>query len=681
MDKQQSKLYPLFHPQRIAVIGVSRDPLSVGRTIFTNIQTGGFQGEVYPVNPHAKDINGVMCFPSVLDIPHVPDLAVIAVPAAGVSAVLNDIGKKGTKTVIIISAGFREIGKEGEKKEQDLMDIARSYGIAILGPNCLGVIHPHEHINLAFARTPAHPGSIALLSQSGALGSAILDIAQPKAIGFSHLISLGNAMDITEMDCLEYLKTDPHTRVIGLYVERLTDAARFITLCRHLVSQEQTKPVVVLKAGTTKEGSQAVHSHTGSLAGEKASYDALFRQAGVIEAGSVQEFLNTLIACSHSSLPIGNKTTILTNAGGPGILATDTLIKDGVGLSASSSHHNPWDLLGDATAKAYDDALGELANDPEVHSILLVATPQTITDVDGTADVVANWKNRLAKPLVCAWMGDAMMASGKAILDKAGVPVVNYPESAARMLADLHRISKIKNKFLEKSMEPCREQHTPIPGISLSCLGTLDVLNAYDIPVPASRTVSPDGLDTATLSGLSDTIAVKLLSDEVTHKSEYGAVRLNIPRQEGVQTAKTMVHHFKGRFPTAHISSILFMNMVDTHEGVECIVGIKRQKDLGTVIACGFGGVMVELVRDISMRFLPVTRSDIRDMLMELRLAPVFAGFRGKPPLDTDSLIQAILSVSRLAMDHPELMELDINPLMVFPHGVMALDGRMTLHP
>jgi acetyltransferase len=677
-----SALETLFHPKSIAVVGVSHDESSVGSTIYKNIVGNGYKGTVLPVNPFLKTFQGVVSYPSVLSVTEAIDLAILVVPAAIVPSVLEEIGKKDIPVAIIISSGFGEVDAKGTVLEKHVREIAEKYHISILGPNCLGIISPHTKLNASFARTTPLPGSIAFLSQSGALGTALLDIITPKGIGLSHFISLGNKMDINELDLLEFLAEDPSTSVIGMYVEQLKDAERCIAIGKKIALLDSPKPIIVLKGGRTKEGNEAVRSHTGAMAGIPEAYSALFTQSMMIETKSTQEFINTLVSFSENPLPHGNSCAVLTNAGGPAILATDTLISSGVTVPPLTGSHNPIDLLGDAKASDFQKTLSALEKDAGVDSILGIVTPQTVTEIPDTANAFCMHKSTSKKPMAVCWMGEGVMKEGKQLLDMGKIPNSKYPEQTAAMLANLHTYVRFQ-KHLTESRSP--EHGTIQPKGSLAPFSAvdnpLDILTKYHIPVAPFVLSEPTSLATADLKMLSEFVAVKILSNDIIHKSDVGAVSLDVPKEKAVQKAKEMVATVRKNEPKAHISSILFMNMIELQKGLECIVGVKKEQGLGTVIIFGIGGIFVELLNDVSMRFAPLTPEDAKDMIEELRAKALFSGFRRSTPLDVEAGVATLLSISQLIVDHPEITELDINPLVVLPkgQGVIALDCRLTL--
>jgi len=677
----------LFHPNHIAVIGVSRDGHAVGSTIYHNIVEGGFSGTVYPVNPFLQDFQGVRAYPSVLSIPETIDMALVVVPAHIVPSVLEEIGKKGIPVAIIISSGFSELDEKGKNLELESKAIAEKYKITVLGPNCLGIIHPDDKMNASFARTNPLPGSIAFISQSGALGTAFLDIITPKGIGLSHFISLGNKMGIKELDLLEYLLHDPLTSVIGMYVEQLADAEHVVTLGRKYASLVHPKPIVILKGGKTKEGNIAVRSHTGALAGTEEAYGALFRQSMMIEVRSLEELVNTLICFAQNPLPEGNNCVVVTNAGGAAILATDTLVSSGVSVEDIDGMHNPIDLLGDANAEKYQKTLNELEQNPSIHSILGIITPQSVTEIEDTANAFCIHKTTTKKPLAVACIGDGVMKDGKKLLEMGHVAVNKYPEQTAAMLANLHRYTSMRKRLLNDSIREPSSDHSlssPVHDLQSTVYNPNDpfsILSSYGIPVPPYVVVQDPSSLSQAIQPLGNHIVVKILSQSVIHKTDAGLVRLDIPKVDVPSVAEHMIQELHTTLPLAAIDAVLCMDMVDTKKSIEYILGIKKEPGLGTMIMLGLGGIFVELLKDVTFRFAPLTMLDCDDMVSELRSQSLFTGIRGMKPLDSTALKQALMTVSRIAVDHPEITELDINPLLVKPEseGVVALDCRLTI--
>ena len=677
-----SALETLFHPKSIGVAGVSHDESSVGSTIYKNIVGNGFKGTVLPINPFLKIFQGVTCYPSVLTAPGIIDLAIVVVPAAIVPSVIEEIGKKSIPVAIIISSGFSEVGAKGTILEKQIQEIAGKYHISILGPNCLGIISPQTKLNASFARTTPLPGSIAFLSQSGALGTALLDIITPKGIGLSHFISLGNKMDINELDILEFLAEDQSTSVIGMYIEQLKDAERCIAIGKKIALLDSPKPIIVLKSGKTKEGNEAVRSHTGAMAGIPEAYSALFTQSMMIETKSTQEFINTLVSFSENPLPRGNSCAVLTNAGGPAILATDTLISSGVEVSPLTKSHNPIDLLGDAKASDFHKTLSALEEDGGVDSILGIVTPQTVTEIPDTANAFCMHKSTSKKPMAVCWMGEGVMKEGKKLLDMGKIPNSKYPEQTATMLANLHRFARFQKRLVDTQSTDHTELHLQrSPTFLRMEENPLDLLKNYHIPVAPFVISESASLNIVNLNELSDTVAIKILSKHIIHKSDVGAVSLDIPKGMAIQKAKDMIQSVQQKVPEAEVLSVLFMNMIEIQKGVECIVGVKKEEGLGTVVVFGLGGIFIELLNDVSMRFAPLTPADAKDMIEELRTKALFSGFRRSAPLDVEAGVATLLSVSQLVVEHPEITELDINPLVVLPkgQGVIALDCRLTL--
>jgi len=673
-----SALENLFSPQSIAIVGVSHDHHAVGTTIYNNIVENGYKGKIFPVNPFLPDFQGKKVYASVLTIQESIDLAIVVVPSAVVPSVLEEIGKKGIPIAVVISSGFSEIGSKGTALEKEILHIGETYSFSILGPNCLGFIHTNNHLNASFARTAPVPGTIALLSQSGALGSALLDITSPKGIGLSHFISLGNKADITELDILEYLLSDPTTSVIGMYVEQMNDANRCIAIGKKIASMDNPKPVIVLKGGKTKEGNEAVRSHTGSLAGIPETYTALFLQSMMIETTSTQEFINTLVSFSQNPLPKGNNCAIITNAGGPAILATDFLVSSHISIPPLANLHNPIDLLGDAKASDYKKTLAFCEQESAVDSMLCIVTPQSVTEIADTANEFCMHKTTTTKPLSVCWMGEGVMKEGKQLLDMGKIPVSKYPEQAALMLANLHAFTALKTKRSQPAYDDIAQTQSLSRTIDVD--DPLSILTAYGIRVPQYCIVHDLHTLQTSLAPLGDSIAIKILSPDIIHKSDIGAVQLQVPKKDAESVIQTMTTHILRSFPKTRIDGYLLMDMVSIKEGIEYIIGIKKIEGLGVVIMLGLGGIYVEVLKDVSFRFAPLSYGDAEDLVQELKSSILLKGVRGNQALDTQALIQTLLSVSTLAVNHPDIQQLDINPLLVLPknQGVVALDCRLT---
>ena len=690
-----------FHPQSVAVIGASRDPEKLGYAVLANLKEGGYPGRLYPVNPKADEILGLKAYPSVLDIPDPVDLAVVVIPYRFVPAVLEQCGKKKVPAVVVISAGFREAGREGLERERELVEIARKYHLRLIGPNCLGVIDTGTPLNATFAAGMPPAGPIAFMSQSGALGTAVLDMALAGRIGFSKFVSLGNKADVSEIDLLEAWGDDPASRVILIYVEGLPDGQRFIQVARKVTRH---KPVVAIKSGVTKSGSRAVSSHTGSLAGSEAAYKAAFRQAGVIRATSMEALFDYARAFAYQPLLKGDRIGIVTNAGGPGILATDALehagleiprlARETVGaleahLPGAASAANPVDVLGDALADRYEHAIRLVLADPNVDGLIVIVTPQAMTEIERTAHVVGRMARETDKPVLGCFMGEARIEAGIEVLRQYGVPNYPFPERAAAALAAMSAYRRERERPIfeaqpcEVCIPPVRELFDRVRAegrVSIGDAEAREVLEAYGFPVPKSRLAktSDEAIEVAEEIGYP--VVLKVASPDILHKTDVGGVKLNLSTPDDVRDAFDLIVYRAGRYvPGARIWGCLVQQMVSG--GREVLVGMSRDPQFGPLVAFGLGGIYVEALKDVAFRVAPFSRQEAEEMIREIRAYPLLEGIRGEPPADHEAMVDALLRVSQLVTDFPEIVELDINPLMVFDEGrgAMAIDMRLVL--
>ena len=695
MELSQQKLSTLFSPRSVAVIGASRDPTSVGYAILKNIVVGGFQGEVYPVNPKTEEISGLRCYPSVAVVPGEVDLAMIVVKANLVPDVLERCGQKKVKAAIVISAGFKEIGADGAVLEEKVKEAAARHQIALVGPNCLGMLNtdPAVRLNATFAKEMPATGNIAFISQSGALCTAVLEYAKSEGIGFSKLISMGNKAGVTELDLLSALRDDPKTKVILLYIEDLTAGRRFIESARQISGEgPDRKPILAIKSGRTPEGAKAVSSHTGSLAGSDEVYDAIFAQAGVLRVDSVDELFDYARAFADQPLPKGRRMAIITNAGGPGIMATDACIRYGLELAQlagetqalmrpalppTASLHNPVDLIGDAREDRYEAALGAVAQDPNVDGIITLTTPQAMTNLETIARVVVKAAHNSDKPILACFMGVTDISAGVKVLEEGGVPHYRFPEAAVRAIAAmsryqewLHRprtevkVFQVNRKAAQDVIARARKESRR----ALNQSESLEVFRAYGLPVPpfgTARTVS-EAEHLAEKIGFP--LVMKILSPDILHKVDVGGVRLNLKDPDQVRWAfEEMIQTVSQRCPDAKIEGALLQQMVP--QGTELILGMKRDKQFGPVLMFGLGGIYVEVFKDVTFRLAPVRELGAQRMIESPRANKILRGFRGQPPADIPALVESIERISQLSTELEEIEELDINPLMAHPEG------------
>ncbi|MBC7233302.1 MAG: acetate--CoA ligase [Chloroflexi bacterium] len=694
-------LKAFFTPQSVAVIGAAREPGKLGYGVLSNILKYGYTGQVYPINPKADQILGLKCYPTVLDVPGPIELAIIVIPNKFVPQVMEECGKKGVQGAIIISAGFRESGMDGIKLEHQVLDIAKRYGIRVVGPNCLGIISTHTPLNASFAAGMPPKGSIAFMSQSGALCTAILDWALAKEIGFSHFVSLGNKADVDEVDLLQAWKDDKHSRVIIVYMEGLRDGQKFMEVARQVT---QHTPVIAVKSGNTAAGSRAVSSHTGSLAGSERAYQAAFHQTGVLRATSIEQLFDYSLAFAYQPELKGRNIAIVTNAGGPGIMATDALESSGMklatlepetietlrqGLPAAANVYNPVDVIGDALADRYEHALKAVLQDKNVHGVLVILTPQVYTQIEETAEVVGRLAALYGKPVLACFMGEEKVGPGIKILNRYSIPNYPFPERAVGAFRAMAAFSERRQRPAPQyeRFEVDRERVAQIFArarsegrVTLGDAESREIMEAYGLRIPRSilaRTVE-EAVEAADSIGYP--VVMKIASPDILHKSDIGGVRLNVANAEQVRDLFDLLIFRAQRYmPEAQIWGVLVQEMVA--KGKEVIIGVNRDPQFGPLLMFGLGGIYVEVLKDVTFRIAPVSREEAVEMIDEIRSYHLLRGVRGEKPSDLDAIVDAILRVSQLVTDFPEIVEMDINPLMVHEagKGAVAVDMRFVL--
>lgn len=687
-------LDPILSPKSVAVVGASNTPGKVGHDIFENIIKGNFQGTLYPINPKAKAVKCVRSYPSIMDLPEPVDLAIIIVPPKAALTSVDQCAQKGIKGVVIVSAGFREVGDKGRIIEDAITAKCREADIRLIGPNCLGVINPHPDVclNASFSgRMPAY-GHMSFISQSGALCTAVLDFAADRDFGFSKFISVGNKADVDELDLLRYLHNDPDTEVIMIYLEELKRSAEFITTVKEITSGERPTPVLVIKSGRTAAGARAAASHTGALAGSEGVYDAFFEQSGIIRADSIEDLFNYAGAFGPRKIPRGNKVAIVTNAGGPGIVCTDMTISSGLELAkfkedtieALASHlpttanlHNPVDVIGDATHDRYANALRAVINDEGVDGALVILTPQSMTNALGTAEAVVKISKTTNKPILCCFMGIIDVSAGVKHLQENGLPVYRFPEHAAQSFGALYRYSRWVNRQHLANFKLGHDKERA-DKIIADCIARGDLrlgelvgnqlLSCYGFPVLPTVLARTKEEAEKHLEAMGGPVVMKIMSPQILHKSDAKGVMIGLNDAESVMKAfDTIIRNAKAYAPDARIDGVLMQKMAP--QGEEVIVGMTRFEKYGPLLMFGLGGIFVELFKDVIFRIAPIDRNEARRMIYGIKGSALLNGFRGKAPSDTEAIERTLVALSNLVADHPEIKEMDINPLIVHAKG------------
>ncbi|MDY0296912.1 MAG: bifunctional acetate--CoA ligase family protein/GNAT family N-acetyltransferase [Acidobacteriota bacterium] len=698
----------IFKPERIALVGVSTNPNSVGGKVLTNLVGSGFRGVVYPVNPRHEAVMAMPCFPDLESLPRRPDLAVICTPAAEVAGLVGACGAAGIPGIIIMSSGFREIGAEGRRREDEILaQRARFPQMRIIGPNCLGVIVPELKLNVSFAPHTPRKGHIAFISQSGALGTSVLDWAQEENIGFSAFVSIGNTIDVDYGHLIDYFGDDENTRSILLYIESLADPRKFMTASR---SFARSKPIIVYKAGRFPESAAVAASHTGALAAEDDVYNAAFRRSGLARVFDIGEIFDCAELIARNKVPKGSRLAIVTNAGGPGVMATDALMAANGRLARLSeqtvadldeqlppqwSRGNPVDVLGDARSKRLARAVRIVAADKGVDAVLVILTPQAMTNPTRAAAAIAEIQQEIRKPILASWLGGHLMRDGVDLLNENGIPTYKTPEQAVRAFMTLVEYARNLETLYEtprdipvefsldrkKIKQEFRQGLRPEERV-LSEVQSKQLLSSYGIPVtlPVFAADEADALEAARTIGYP--VVFKIHSPDITHKSDVGGVVLDIrDERQAADAYHAIMRSARERQPGAHIEGVTIQKMALMADARELILGIKKDAVFGTVILVGAGGVTAELFADRSLGFPPLNERLARRMLEDLRIWPLLRGYRGKSPVNLDRLIEAMIRLSYLAADSPEILELDINPLLAGPEGILAVDARMVVDP
>jgi acetate---CoA ligase (ADP-forming) len=697
-------LEAFFRPDSVAVIGASRNPAKLGHAVLANIIEGGYgrHGAIYAINPSAGEILGYPAYASVLDVPGSIDLAVVVIPYPYVPEAMKECGQKGIPAAVIISAGFREAGMEGVERERELIAIAHEEHIRLIGPNCLGIVDTFTPLNATFAAGAPPSGPMAFSSQSGALGTAVLDWAQAGRLGLSKFVSLGNKADIDEVDLLHAWCDDDHTRVIMIYAEELSNGQAFMRAAQEV---SWVKPIIAIKSGVTRSGARAVSSHTGSLAGSEEAYKAAFRQAGVLRADSLESLFDMALALGYQPALQGERIAIVTNAGGPGILATDALERAGLTITRfqtetirtlekqlpdAASAANPVDVLGDATPDRYRFALETVVADPNVDALLTVLVPQAVLDTKAVAEAVVEVASGIQKPVLACFMGEARMAAAIAYLAAHGIPNYSFPKRAAgafRAMADYqviraHPLPEFTAFDVDKEATRAVLDKALAEGrVTVGDAEARAILEAYGLPIPQSELAATAEQAATIARQIGFPVVVKIASPDILHKTDVGGVRVGLRGEQEVRDACELMTYRAQRYvPEARLWGCLVQQMARPG-GLEILIGMKRDPQFGPLVTFGLGGIYVEVLKDVTFRIAPFSVQEATAMLAEIRARALLDGVRGQPAVDKDALVDALLRVGQLAQDFPEILELDINPLIVYPRGegFVAVDMRLVL--
>ena len=701
--KKPQPLDVFFSPENVAVVGATETPGSVGRTILWNLISSPFGGTVYPVNLKRPSVLGIKAYPSVSAVPAQVDLAVIITPAPTIPGVIRDCVEAGVKGAIVISAGFKELGPQGAELERKLLEEARKGGLRIIGPNCLGVMSPPTGLNATFGRGMARPGSVGFISQSGALCTAVLDWSFRELVGFSAFLSIGAMVDVGWGDLIYYLGDDPKTKSILIYMESIGDAQSFLSAAREVAL---TKPIIVIKAGRTAQGGKAAASHTGSLTGSDDVLDSAFERVGVLRVNNISDLFYMAEVLAKQPPPKGPRLTIVTNAGGPAVLATDALILNGGELTELSpqtfedlnkvlpptwSRNNPIDIIGDATPERYAKALEISAKDPNSDGLLVVLTPQDMTDPTRIAEQLKPYANLGGKPVLASWMGGPEVATGESILNAAGIPTFAYPDTAARMFVHMWQYSKnLQSLYETPALAPMTPEHSKAEEIIqearrsgrtiLTEFESKQVLAAYGIPIVETIVARSEKEAVAAADRIGYPVVLKLFSETITHKTDVGGVQLNLKDAAAVKDAyKRIEKAVKDKAGEGHFLGVTVQPMIKL-EGYEIILGSSLDPQFGPVILFGLGGQLVEVFKDRALALPPLNTTLARRMMERTKIFTALKGVRGRKPVDLAELEQMLVRFSHLVVEQRWIKEIDINPMLASPERIVALDARVVVH-
>jgi acetyltransferase len=704
------KRHPLdvfFKPRSVAVIGASETQGSVGRSILWNLISSPFGGTVFPVNPKRPSVLGIKSYPGIAAVPERVELAVIATPAQTVPQVIAECAAARVRGAIVISAGFKECGAEGAKLESEILAVAQPSRMRVIGPNCLGLMSPLSGLNATFAGAMAQPGSVGFISQSGALCTAVLDWSLLENVGFSAFISIGSMLDVGWGDLIDYLGDDPQTRSIIIYMESIGDPRAFISAARQVAL---SKPIIVIKAGRSEAAAKAAASHTGALTGRDEVLDAAFRRCGVLRVNSIGELFHMADVLGKQPRPKGRRLAIITNAGGPGVLATDTLIAVGGELAPLSketmealnqslsphwSHGNPVDVLGDADPERYGKTVEIVSRDPHNDGVLVILAPQAVTDPTQTAEKLKDYSKLDGKPILASWMGGAAVSAGEAILSRKNIPTFSYPDTAARMFHSMWRYTyNLRGLYETPALVPegasspdGRRSTATLFEAARSAGRTIltepeakDVLKAYDIPVVETRLARTEDDAAKAADDLGYPVVLKLFSHTITHKTDVGGVQLHLENQDAVREAyRNIQRSVREKAGEGHFLGVTVQPMISTG-GYELIVGSTLDPQFGPVLLFGLGGQLVEVFKDHALALPPLNTTLARRLMEQTQIYKALKGVRGRKAVDLEALEELLVRFSRLVVEHRAIKEIEINPLLASGDGLLALDARAVLH-
>ena len=691
-----------FNPQSIAIVGASRQKSKVGHEILTSIVDGGYKGKIFPVNPKADTIEQLRCYPDLESIGEVAELVIIAVPAKIVPAVMQECAKVGVRSVIIITAGFKEAGEDGRELEKQVVRIAKQAGIRVIGPNCLGVIVPANNLNASFGGDLPARGAIGYLSQSGALLAAVLDMAGASGIGFSKLVSIGNKADLNELDVIEAMACDPDTKVIAGYLEDISDGNAFV---REAEQISLHKPILLIKAGGTLAGAKASSSHTGSIAGGETTYGCVFERAGIIRCDSIESQFDFARTFVNQPLPAGPSVAVITNAGGAGIMAADVIETQGLTfakltnetinklaakLPPAANLHNPIDVLGDALADRYEFALDVVLDDPNVDIVLVLLTPQAMTESVATAEAVVRIVGRKRdKPILACFLGAGKVEEAVMILRDGKIPSYNSPERAVatiKVMVDYTRWRGRPKRIVKlfavnrRKVENIIEKHLRQRILEIGEAESKEILEAYGFVTPKGSVAATAEQAANIAEQLGYPVVLKIWSPDILHKSDVGGVKVGLnTAQEVKDSFDLMMYRIPKRCPDAEILGVLVQEMCKT--GKEVILGMNRDRHFGALMMFGMGGTMVEVLKDVSFCLAPLTEEEAKQMLVNTRTYQMLKGVRGEEGVDIGAIAEGLRRLSQLVTEFPQIQELDINPYVVGPEGTIpiAVDARISI--